>query len=85
MLKYTIRYKELVFPELGWKDCDICLRIKFRLVQMQNKNYNYELLLKEAENERKKIQNMSEGNKLHTSERRSDIKYIFIEGFFCIL
>jgi len=54
MLKYTIRYKESVFPELGWKDCDICLRIKFRLVQGQNKNYNNELLLKEAENERKK-------------------------------
>jgi len=54
MLKYTIRYKESVFPELGWKDCDICLRIKFRLVQRQNKNYNNELLLKEAENEREK-------------------------------
>jgi len=31
---------------------------------------------------RKKVQNMNQGKISYTSEKRSDIKYIFIEGFF---
>lgn len=45
---------------------------------MQNKNYNYELLLKEAENEREKIQNMSERNKLHTPQKGEAILNIYL-------
>lgn len=41
-------------------------------------NYNNELLLKEAENEREKIQNMSEGSELHTPQKGDAILNIYL-------